>query len=211
MSKSLGNHIRILASADDMYGKVMSIPDRLMGDYWSLVTDADAGKLSAVRRQLALATTPDGFAAEELKRAGGSVNPMAVKKDLARTIVRMYHGADAADSAERDFEAQFSRRGTPEHLEEFGPDALAAALGHAPAAGIVEFLVASGIAASKSAARRLIEQNAVSVDGERVSGLDFPIDATRTFVLRAGKRMMRFRPLGQAGSDDDPKGQGAAN
>ena len=95
---------------------------------------------------------------------------MAVlKKRLAHRIVRMYHGeAAAADGAQHDFEAQFSRRETPEHLEEFGPAELAKALGHAPNAGIVEVLVASGIAASKSAARRLVEQRAVSVDGERV-------------------------------------------
>jgi Tyrosyl-tRNA synthetase len=119
---------------------------------------------------------------------------MLIKKDLAGTIVRMYHGEAAATAAQQDFEAQFSRRETPEHLEEFGPAELAKALGHAPNAGIVEVLVASGIAASKSAARRLVEQRAVSVDGEKVSGLDFPVDTGRAFVLRAGRQMRRFRP-----------------
>jgi tyrosyl-tRNA synthetase len=119
---------------------------------------------------------------------------MVVKKDLARTIVRMYHGEAAAAAAQGDFEAQFSRREVPEHLEEFGPAELAKALGHAASAGIVEVLVASGIAASKSAARRLVEQRAVSVDGERVGGLDHPIELSREFVLRAGRQMRRFRP-----------------
>ena len=194
MSKSLGNYVGVADAPADMFGKLMSLPDRVMTDYWTLVTDADEEKLAAVRRQLALATSPEGFTVEELKQAGGPPNPMVVKKDLARTIVRMYHGEAAAAAAQNDFEAQFSRREVPEHLEEIGPAELAKALGHAPSAGIVEVLVASGIAASKSAARRLVEQRAVSVDGERVGGLDHPIDTGREFVLRAGRQMRRFRP-----------------
>jgi tyrosyl-tRNA synthetase len=194
MSKSLGNYVGVSDAPADMFGKLMSLPDRVMADYWTLVTDADEEKLAAVSRQLALATDPGRFSAEELEQAGGQPNPMIIKKDMARTIVRMYHGEAAAAAAQDDFEAQFSRRETPEHLEEFGPAELAKALGHAPNAGIVEVLVASGIAASKSAARRLVEQRAVSVDGERVSGLDHPIDTGREFVLRAGRQMRRFRP-----------------
>jgi tyrosyl-tRNA synthetase len=194
MSKSLGNYVGVSDAPADMFGKLMSLPDRVMADYWTLVTDADEAKLADVTRQLALALSPERFTPEELARAGGQPNPMVVKKDMARTIVRMYHGEAAAAAAQDDFEAQFSRRETPEHLEEFGPAELAKALGHAPNAGIVEVLVASGIAASKSAARRLVEQRAVSVDGERVSGLDHPIDTGREFVLRAGRQMRRFRP-----------------
>jgi tyrosyl-tRNA synthetase len=193
MSKSLGNYVGVSDAPADMFGKLMSLPDRVMADYWTLVTDADAEKLAAVERQLALAMNPEGSTPEESKQAGGVLNPMVIKKDLARTLVRMYHGEAAATAAQNDFEAQFSRRETPEHLEEFGPAELAKALGHASGAGIVEVLVASGIAASKSAARRLVEQRAVSVDGERVSGLEHPIDTSRSFILRAGRQMRRFR------------------
>ncbi len=191
MSKSLGNYVGVSDAPADMFGKLMSLPDRIMADYWTLVTDAGEEKLAEVARQLALALAP---AADASKPAGEALNPMLIKKDLAGTIVRMYHGEAAATAAQQDFEAQFSRRETPEHLEEFGPAELAKALGHAPNAGIVEVLVASGIAASKSAARRLVEQRAVSVDGEKVSGLDFPVDTGRAFVLRAGRQMRRFRP-----------------
>ena len=194
MSKSLGNYVGVTDAPADMFGKLMSLPDRVMADYWTLVTDADEEKLASIKRQLAVALNPEEFGIEELQRAGGEAgHPMDIKKDMAHTIVRMYHGEEAAAGAQSDFEAQFSRRETPEHLEEFGPAELAKAIGHAPAAGIVEVLVASGIAASKSAARRLVEQRAVSVDGVRVSGLDFPVDTGRSFVLRAGRQMRRFR------------------
>jgi len=178
MSKSLGNYIGVTDTPADMFGKVMSLPDAVMALYWRLVTDADETELAAVER--------------DLKDA--AVNPMSVKKRLARRIVRIYHGEAAAAGAQGDFEAQFSRRETPEHLEEFGPEELAKALGHAPVAGIVEVLVASGIAASKSAARRLVAQNAVSVDGEKIVALESAIDLGRPFVVRAGRQMKRFRP-----------------
>jgi tyrosyl-tRNA synthetase len=178
MSKSLGNYIGVTDAPADMFGKVMSLPDAVMALYWRLVTNADDAELAGLERDL----------------GSTSVNPMSVKKRLAHRIVCLYHAGAAADAAQHDFEAQFSRRETPEHLGEFGPDELVRALGNAPTAGIVEVLVASGIAASKSAARRLVTQNAVSVDGEKVIALDFPIDQRKSFVLRAGRQMKRFRP-----------------
>jgi tyrosyl-tRNA synthetase len=178
MSKSLGNYIGVTDAPADMFGKVMSLPDAVMGLYWRLVTDADEAELATQERAL----------------ADAAVNPMSVKKQLGHRIVRLYHGDAAADGAQQDFELQFSRRETPEHLEEFGPEDLAKALGHAPIAGIVEVLVASGIAASKSAARRLVAQNAVSVDGQKIVALDAEIDQGRPFVVRAGRQMKRFRP-----------------
>lgn len=178
MSKSLGNYVGVTDAPADMFGKLMSLPDTAIALYWRLVTDADAGELAAIDREL----------------ADRAVNPMTVKKRLAQRIVRIYHGADASEGARADFEAQFSRRETPEHLDEFGPGEVAAAIGHAPRAGIVEVLVAAGMAPSKSAARRLVQQNAVSVDGHRVGDLEFPIELGRAFVLRAGRQMKRFRP-----------------
>ena len=137
--------------------------------------------------------------------ADPAVNPMSVKKRLAHRIVRMYHGAAAADGAQRDFEAQFSRRETPEHLEEFGPEDLAKALGHAPVAGIVEVLVASGIAASKSAARRLVEQNAVSVDGEKVGALEYAIDQGRAVRGARGAADEALPPRRNSASRPPPR------
>jgi tyrosyl-tRNA synthetase len=178
MSKSLGNYIGVTDAPADMFGKVMSLPDACMPLYWRLVTDATMDELGAVEREL----------------ADPRVNPMTVKQDLAARIVRMYHGIDAAARAREHFETQFSRREVPETLEEFHRGDVFAAQGAAPRAGIVECIVAAGFARSKSDARRLVEQGAVSIDGARVGGLDEPVALDATFVLRAGRKMKRFRP-----------------
>jgi tyrosyl-tRNA synthetase len=121
-----------------------------------------------------------------------------VKKRLGERITGMYHGSEAAARARGDFEAQFSRREVPETLEEFHRVAVLAAQQQAPRAGVVEFLVAAGFARSKSEARRLVEQGAVSIDGRRVVSLDDPVALEDTFVLRAGRRMKRYRPEASA-------------
>uniref|UniRef100_A0A832I6V2 Tyrosine--tRNA ligase n=1 Tax=Eiseniibacteriota bacterium TaxID=2212470 RepID=A0A832I6V2_UNCEI len=177
MSKSLGNYIGVTDAPGEMYGKVMSLPDSVMTLYWRLVTDADEGELERVRTLLADPT----------------VNPMRVKKDLAHRIVRMYHGSEAADRAQRDFEAQFSRREVPENLAEFHRAVLEAAARNAAAPTVVEALVACGFAATRSAARRLVAQGAVGIDGHRVTSFDHPVDPAASWVLRAGRRMIRYR------------------
>jgi tyrosyl-tRNA synthetase len=178
MSKSLGNYIGVTDAPSDMFGKVMSVPDSAMILYWALVTDADAAELERVRAALADSAT----------------NPMHVKKRLAHRLVCMYHDASAADHAQRDFEAQFSRREVPEHLESFGRSALGSSARDPEEPTVVEALVASGMATSKSAARRLVEQGAVSVDGARITEFDHRVDPMTTWVLRAGRRMKRFEP-----------------
>jgi tyrosyl-tRNA synthetase len=182
MSKSLGNYVGVTDAPGEMFGRIMSLPDRVMAQYWTLVTDATADELVATEREL----------------ADPAVNPMDVKKRLGERIVRMYHGAAAATRARADFEAQFSRRGVPDTLEEFHRADVLAAQQHAPRAGVVEFLVAAGFARSKSEARRLIDQGAVSIDGRRVVGVDEPVSLEADFVLRAGRRMKRYRPHASA-------------
>jgi tyrosyl-tRNA synthetase len=119
---------------------------------------------------------------------------MEVKKKLAHRIVAMYHGVESADRARADFEAQFSRREAPADLEEFGPAEVQGARGHATADSIVEVIVGSGLAPSKSMARRLLDSGAVSLDGERVAKADLVPDLSKTFVLRVGRKMRRFVP-----------------
>jgi tyrosyl-tRNA synthetase len=182
MSKSLGNYIGVTDPPGEMFGKIMSLPDRLMPAYWKLVSDADAEALVRVEREL----------------ADPGVNPMTVKQRLGECLVRMYHGAEAAERARRDFETQFSHRGVPETVEEFHRTEVLGAQGHAPRATVVEFLVAAGFARSKSEARRLVEQGAISIEGRRVTSLDEPVSLEDTFVLRAGRRIKRYRPVAQA-------------
>jgi tyrosyl-tRNA synthetase len=178
MSKSLGNYIGVTDSPAEMFGKVMSLPDASLALFWKLVTDADAAELARIDAALA-----------DPKR-----NPMEVKKQLGERIARMYHGEAAAARARADFETQFSKRGVPELIEEYGWAAVDGARGHASAATIVEHLVGSELAESKSAARRLISQGAVSLDGTRVSDISHVPDRGRAFVLRAGRKLKRFKP-----------------
>jgi tyrosyl-tRNA synthetase len=102
MSKSQGNHIALQDPPADMYGKVMSLPDDVMLDYFTLVTDVPADEIEEIRRQL----------------ASSAVNPMDVKKRLAREIVSDIHGAEAAQQAEGSFASTIQRGELPEEVRE---------------------------------------------------------------------------------------------
>ncbi len=178
MSKSLGNFVGVTDSPAEMFGKIMSLPDGAMGAFWRLVTDATAEELASIERDL----------------ADPAVNPMVVKQRLGERIATMYHGPEAAARARKDFETQFSRREVPEDLEQFGREALLGATAKAGSPNIVDFAVASGIAPSRSAARRLVDQGAVDLDGKPVKGWDTPVDPDTAHVLRAGRKMKRYLP-----------------
>ena len=178
MSKSLGNYVGVTDSPAEMFGKVMSLPDSALALYWRLVTDADARELGEIDAAL----------------ADSKQNPMEIKKRLGERIARMYHGAAAAERARADFETQFSRKGVPETIEEYGWAAVEAAKGHTAEATIVEHLVGSQLAESKSAARRLVTQGAVSLDGVKVGAISDVPDRRKAFVLRAGRKLKRFKP-----------------
>ena len=211
MSKSLGNYIGVSDSPSEMFGKVMSIPDTLMPAYWSLVADRADEESREIERDLGLpageldrrgigwmAEGEDGGA--KVRALEPRVNPMLVKKRLGERIVAMYHGVAAAERARTDFEAQFSRREVPEHLEEFGRGQLDQAMGEAASPGIIDLAVASGVASSRSAARRLVEQGAVELDGERVRTFDVKVDPDREHLLRIGRKMLKYRPGAGASS-----------
>jgi len=178
MSKSLGNYVGVTDAPADMFGKIMSIPDRMMPAYWRLT--ADLGR--------------DALDAELTTFEKGTENPMLGKKRLAARVVALYHGEAAAAQAQRDFETQFSRREAPEQLETFSRADVERVAGGGMAPRIVEFMVAAALAPSKGAARRLVEQGAVSVDGERAGSTDVAPDADAGFVLRVGRRMKRYVP-----------------
>ncbi|MDE2263192.1 MAG: tyrosine--tRNA ligase [Gammaproteobacteria bacterium] len=155
MSKSLGNYIGIAEPPGDMFGKVMSISDELMWRYFELLSFRPLGEIT------------------DLKRAAGEGrNPRDIKIELARELAARFHGAAEAQRAERDFLARVSDRAVPADL----PPRLL----QVNAAGITlpALLKAAGLAASTSEATRKIGENAVRIDGERVSD--------RTLVLRAG-------------------------
>jgi tyrosyl-tRNA synthetase len=107
----------------------------------------------------------------------------------------MYHGEDASDQAERDFETQFSRRGVPEDIEDFHELQVRRAMREGlKMPTVIDFAVASGIADTRGAARRLVEQKAVRVDEQLVERWDQEIDPSIEHVIRAGRKIKRYMP-----------------
>jgi tyrosyl-tRNA synthetase len=161
MSKSLGNHIPLNTSPEDMYGKVMSLPDKAMGQYFRLVTRWPLSKSEELERKL----------------AGGQIHPRDVKMQLAREIVEIYYGDQAAAHAEEDFVRVFQQGSQPEEIPEFTYQA---------GQPLTQVLVDSGLAASKSEARRLVTQNGIRLDGETLNNPNQPLP--HPGILQAGKR-----------------------
>ncbi len=161
MSKSLGNHIPILATPEDMYGKVMSLPDNVMPIYFKLVT-----------RYL-----PDQIKAIESALASQTRHPRDVKMELAREIVSIFHGDANAAKAEEHFKRVFQEREAPEEMPEYKLQS---------GQTVLEVILAAKMAASRSAARRLFDQRGVRLDGETLERGDmaFPHPG----VLQVGKR-----------------------
>jgi tyrosyl-tRNA synthetase len=161
MSKSLGNHIPLLSTPEDMYGKVMSVPDKAMGLFMRLVTR----------------WTPDAIARIDADLKSGAVHPRDVKMSLAREIVAIYHDEGSAQAAEENFKRIFQQKDVPDEMPDF-----ALASGQT----VIDVLVAAGLVASKSEGRRLVEQKGVKLDGEVLEKFDavFPHPG----VLQVGKR-----------------------
>lgn len=164
MSKSFGNAISLTAEPNDMFGKIMTIPDGLVIKYFLLLTDVSAGDIEQHERRLA-----DGE------------NPRNVKADLGWAIVRMYHGASAADGARAAFDAQFKGGAMPDEIPSLKT-----------VGGSVVLLdaVASGFGISRSEARRKIEEGGVSIDGRQEKELMTSVDAES--VIKLGRRYIRI-------------------
>ncbi|MEP0548248.1 MAG: tyrosine--tRNA ligase [Rhodothermales bacterium] len=162
MSKSLDNYIGIAEPPGEMYGKTLSIPDELIYRYFELATDVPTERLPELKR----------FAEE---------NPRDAKHDLALAIVRMYHGAEAAAAARRHFEQTVIQGGVPDDIEDLAVEG--------DTIGIVDLVRQAGFASSNGEARRFVQQNAVSLDDEKVTDPFFDVDLTSApLVLKVGKR-----------------------
>jgi tyrosyl-tRNA synthetase len=151
MSKSLNNHIGIAEPPQEIFGKVMSIPDSLILDYFELVTDVPEEEIIEFKKRLQT----------------HSVNPMNLKKRLAHEIVRQFHGKQAADEAQKYFTQVFQKREIPVELHDtiaFGDKVEIEVL-----TDITKLLFEAGLVKSRSEANRLLAQGAVEVDGEKVS------------------------------------------
>lgn len=163
MSKSLGNHIPLMSGPEDMYGKVMSVPDQAMGDYFRLTTLWEPAEVARVEAAL----------------ESGEAHPRDVKMDLARAIVSIYHGESAAQAAQESFERVFQQGGVPQEME---------SLRLRPGMILLDAIMEAELAPSKSQARRLIDQDAVRLDEETVDDPYFELQLEQPAVLRVGKR-----------------------
>jgi tyrosyl-tRNA synthetase len=167
MSKSLGNYVGITEAPDEMFGKLMSIPDELMWSYYELVTDRRPEEIAALRQQV----------------ASGAVHPMDLKMKLATEVIGDFHGAEAARKAAEHFQRVFRDRQAP-------TEAPVHKLGRGPAKKLAALLAELQLAPSKSEADRLIKQGGVEIDGVAATDprQDIDLSQPREFVLRAGKK-----------------------
>ena len=168
MSKSLGNHIPLLSTPEDMYGKVMSVPDKAMGLFYRLVTR----------------WTPSEIAQIESAMASGSLHPRDAKMKLAREIVSIYHSEAEAEHAEQEFVRVFQQGDMPEQMAEYKLQ---------EGVSLLDVLVTNQLVASKSEGRRMVTQNGVRLDGVTLTDPNqiFPHPG----VLQVGKRrFLRVTP-----------------
>lgn len=168
MSKSYGNYIGITEKPEDMFGKIMSIPDELMWNYWELLTDLTEEEINKMKQDV----------------EKGILHPMEVKKELAMYIVERFHSREDAIKAKEHFEKVHSKKELPEDLPE--PEIIIAS--EDKKIPLYELVYKLGFAPSKSEARRLIKSGAVKIDGEKFTDFNFEVDLTKEFVLQVGKR-----------------------
>jgi len=171
MSKSLGNHIPLMADPNDMYGKVMSVPDAAMPAYTRLLTRFSPEQIAAIERDL----------------QSGSLHPRDAKMRLAREIVEIYHGTESAASAEEQFRLVFQQSELPEDIP------VITVRGERR---LVDLMTEHGLAKSRSDARRLIEQGGVRLGGEAAKDPNAVVSPAGDPVLQVGKR--KFIRLKQA-------------
>jgi len=167
MSKSYNNYVGIEEPASQMFGKLMSIPDDLIEQYFELAACADEAKLRGVRGRLQ-----------------SGENPRDLKAEMARMVVARYHSEDAAREAEQTFSRVFSEGGVPDEMPEIAV---------ASETKLVDVIADNDLASSKTDARRLIKQGAVSLDGEKVEDIEHTLFLDSPVVLKVGKR--RFAKL----------------
>ena len=169
MGKSLNNYIAVFDPPEEKFGKIMSIPDNLILNYYKYAAWADEEELEKVQKELESGT-----------------NPMILKKQLAHRIVAFYHGNKAADEAQRAFEKVFSQRELPDEMPEYKVNN--------SVMRITKLLTESGLCESGSEAKRLIQAGGVSIDGEKITSTDAEIEIEEGMVLRVGKRkFLRLR------------------
>jgi tyrosyl-tRNA synthetase len=166
MSKSLGNYIGISEPPDSIFGKIMSISDDLMFRYYELLSDLSLEEIQALKTKI----------------ARGELHPKAVKVQLAKEMVTRFHDREAAENAERNFEQVFARHELPEDIEEVRLAVAEAEI------WVPKLLLDAGLVKSTSDGRRMIQQHAVTIEGEKVSDINAVVPTKGEILLKVGKR-----------------------
>jgi tyrosyl-tRNA synthetase len=190
MSKSYGNYVGITETAQEMFGKLMSISDALMWRYYELLTDLTLAEIEKLQADV----------------KASALHPMRAKKDLAKRIIADFHSAAEAEAAEENWAKQFQKDEVPENLEEIAIEVAAITLDNYDAAAaqslgalsdkeprfvrIDKLIKESGLAASRSEAERKIKEKAVRLDGQLILGA-VALHVPDSFVLRLGKKMKK--------------------
>ncbi|OED34906.1 tyrosine--tRNA ligase [PVC group bacterium (ex Bugula neritina AB1)] len=167
MSKSLGNYVAINDTPDQMFGKLMSISDELMFSYYELLTDFSLESLKDLKKEM----------------LQGDTHPKDLKIQLAKSIIKGYHGLDSAEKAAKNFQKIFQNNKLPDNIEEY--KASSASI------WIVQILLDSGLCSSKGEARRMIRQGAVKCDQKKITDEEYELTIGEGVVLQVGKRAFR--------------------
>ena len=163
MSKSYGNHIGIMDTPEDMYGKALSIKDSMIRKWFVLAADADQDIIESVEKRL----------------ENPSINPMDIKRELARKIVELYYDNDTAIKAENHFNTVVVNKGIPADMPKFSLKS---------ETSIVNVIFESGLLKSKSEGRRMIKQGAVKLNDLSISDIQATIKPGGEQILKIGKR-----------------------
>jgi tyrosyl-tRNA synthetase len=164
MSKSLGNHIGLMEPPKEIFGKIMSIPDKLIIKYFTLLTGLPPSEINEYQNQL----------------NNNSVNPRDLKEKLALAVTALYHSKKEAEYAAEEFKKVFSSKGLPDEMPSI----------NLPKEGIsiLDLMVNQNFASSKGEARRLIKQNAVTIDSSPLTDENLILKPAKESVLKVGKR-----------------------
>jgi len=166
MSKSLGNYIGISEAPDSIFGKIMSISDELMFRYYELLSDLSMAEIVALKEKIATS----------------QLHPKAAKVQLAKEMVTRFHNQAAAEDAARTFEQVFARHEMPDEIEDVQVVATEAEI------WVPKLLLDAGLVKSTSDGRRMVQQHAVSIDGEKVEDINAVLPAKGSVLLKVGKR-----------------------
>ncbi|EHS56777.1 tyrosine--tRNA ligase [Paenibacillus sp. Aloe-11] len=177
MSKSLGNYIGVDEEPNEIYGKSMSVPDELMLKYFELATDINNEELAELAKGV----------------QDGSVHPRDAKMKLAGTLVRMYHGEEAAEAAKQHFVTVFQQRALPDDIEEF---TLTADQLEEGGIRVIQLLTHLGFAASNGEAKRSIQQGSVKINEEKWTDVNEAYTPKEGDIVQVGKRKFAKIKLG---------------